>query len=177
MVGWLLPSSRFVVERVLEQVDWPATKLIVEYGPGLGNFTGRILQQMRADAQLVTLDINPDFIAYLRKNFFDPRLQVLERSAADIDKVLSELGLGPADCVISGIPFKTIPHSLREEVVRKTFSALRPGGRFLVYQFSTAVVPYLENAFGDVDCGREFLNLVPTRLFFCRRPSGPAAPS
>ena len=169
MVGWLLPSSRFVIDGVLKGVDWREARLIVEYGPGLGNFTARILERMRRDAKLIVLDTNPEFISYLNNTFSDPRLRVLQRSAADIDAVLSKLGCQHADCVISGIPFKTIPHEMRALIIRKTHSILRPGGRFLVYQFSNAVLPYLEASFGKVECDCELLNLVPTRLYFCRR--------
>jgi phospholipid N-methyltransferase len=174
MVGWLMPSSRFVIDQVLKEVDWQNSKLIVEYGPGLGNFTSRILQRMRSDAKLLALEINPDFVSFLRESFSDPRLQVLDRSAADIDAVLAEHGYQQADCVVSGIPFKTISHELRASIVGKTHSVLKPGGKFLVYQFSNTVLPYLEERFGHVDRGRELLNLVPTRLYFCKRqPSTP----
>jgi phospholipid N-methyltransferase len=169
MVGWLMPSSRFVIDQVLKEVDWQSSKLIVEYGPGLGNFTSTILKRMRSDAKLLALEINPEFVSFLQNSFTDPRLKVLDKSAADIDAILAEHGFEQADCVISGIPFSTIPHELRESIVRKTHSILRPGGKFLVYQFSNTVLPYLEESFGHVDCGRELLNLLPTRLYFCRR--------
>jgi phospholipid N-methyltransferase len=73
------------------------------------------------------------------------------------------------DYVISGIPFKTLPHELRDVIVRKTHSVLRPNGGFLVYQLSGAVLPYLENVFGNVSRDFALLNIVPARLFYCAR--------
>lgn len=65
-VGWLLSSSRFLVNEVLSQIDWVKASVIVEYGPGVGTFTVELLRRMRPDAQLIALEINPRFVEYLR---------------------------------------------------------------------------------------------------------------
>ncbi len=169
MVGWLAPSSRFVVDALLRNVDWTTAKVIVEYGPGLGAFTSRILERMRPDARLIVFEINPDFIRFLRGAFHDPRLHIEERSAELVDLTLGSMGLPQADYVISGIPFRPIPHKVRQTLVEKTHRVLRPGGKFLVYQFTDVVLPYLRERFAKVSSGRELLNVVPTRLFWCER--------
>ena len=84
----------------------------------------------------------------------------MHESASEIDAVLARLGFPLADYVISGIPFKTLPHALRDTIVRKTHSVLRPRGSFLVYQLSTVVLPYLENVFGSVSRDIELLNVL-----------------
>ena len=38
MIGSVIPSSRALVDAVLEPVDWERTRLFVEYGPGVGTF-------------------------------------------------------------------------------------------------------------------------------------------
>jgi phospholipid N-methyltransferase len=168
-IGWFLPSSPFVVEEVLRQIDWPGTRLIVEYGPGLGTFTRDILRRMRPDAALVAFEINDQFYKYLSSSLQDPRFHLLHESATEIGPALERLGLPAADCVISGIPFKTLEEDLRGEIVRKTHAALRPNGRFLVYQLTTAVRPYLKSVFGRVQEDFELLNITPARLFYCAR--------
>ena len=169
MVGWVLPSSRFLVNEVLKQIDWDRARTIVEYGPGVGAFTAKILDRMRPDARLIAVELNPEFYSYLRGALQDPRLHLVNQSATEIRGVLDGLGLKDADCVISGIPFKTIPHPLRDEIVRKTHAVLSPRGSFLVYQFSDAVRPYLESAFSRVSRDFELLNIMPARLFYCAR--------
>jgi phospholipid N-methyltransferase len=169
MVGWMLPSSPFVVDKVLRQIDWSNTKVIVEYGPGVGTFTTEVLRRMRPDATLIALEINSEFLDFLRGSIRDPRLRLVQESATEVDAVLACLGYAHADYVISGIPFKTLPHPLRETIVRKTHSVLRPKGSFLVYQLSSVVLPYLEQVFGPVRRDIELLNFVPGRLFYCAR--------
>jgi len=168
-IGWMLPSSSFVVDSVLKQVNWEKAKVIVEYGPGVGTFTTRILERMRSDATLVALEINEEFVKFLDVSVSDARLRLVQESATDIDLVLARLGLVQADCVISGIPFKTLPHVVRETIVRKTYKVLRPKGSFLVYQLSSAVLPYLEQVFGTVSRDIQLLNIMPARLFYCAR--------
>jgi phospholipid N-methyltransferase len=169
MVGWMLPSSPFLVDEVLKQINWNQARVIVEYGPGLGAFTTKVLNRMRPDAKLIALELNSDLFAYLTRTLRDPRLCLVRRSASEVDAVLSELGYGPADYIISGIPFKTLPPASRDAIVRKTHSVLRPRGSFLVYQFSSAVLPYLERVFAHVSRDVELLNILPAKLFYCAR--------
>ncbi|MGH9523737.1 MAG: class I SAM-dependent methyltransferase [Terriglobales bacterium] len=165
LLGSALPSSRFLVDRLLRQVDWPRTRVLVEYGPGVGTFTGNILKRLRDDATLVAIEMNPDFVEYLRREHDDPRLIVVHGSAADVRHALSQRRLGHADAIISGIPFSTLPQRERERILRESKRALRPGGRFLVYQFTSAVRRDLERVFGPTERAREPLNILPATIF------------
>jgi phospholipid N-methyltransferase len=169
MLGSLIPSSRFLVNRLLDQVDWSRASTIVEYGPGVGTFTGEILGRLRADASLVAIDTNRDFARYLTRSLRDDRLHVIEGSAADAQENLRERGLGRADYVISGIPYSTMDPELRAQILRTTHDLLQPDGAFLVYQFTRAVLPYLRQVFPHVQQEFEPRNIMPARLFYCRR--------
>ena len=169
MVGWMLPSSPFVVDGVLKQVDWGKARVIVEYGPGVGTFTTKVLERMGPDTTLIALEINPDFYKFLGNSLRDPRFHLVQESAADIDAVLSRLGISHVDYVISGIPFKTLPPALRDTIVRKTHAVLKPTGSFLVYQLSSVALPYLESVFGTVKRDFELLSFIPAHMFYCAR--------
>src|ERR1700754_5335721 len=104
MVGSIIPSSRVLIDKMLGPVDWANTKLFVEYGPGVGTFTRPILERLAPDATLVAIDTNPDFCDYLKRSISDSRLQIVNGSAADVEEILEELGLGKADYTISGLP-------------------------------------------------------------------------
>ena len=168
MLGSLIPSSRYVVDKVLGQVDWQRARTIVEYGPGVGTLTGEILRRLRPDATLVAIEMNGDFVRYLRRTVPDRRLHVVEGSAADAESALAARGLRQADYVISGIPYSTMPAEVRDQILRTTHDVLQPDGAFLVYQFTRAVLPYLRSTFALVDQKFEPRNIMPARLFFCR---------
>ena len=87
MLGSLIPSSRFLVERVLRQIDWARARTIVEYGPGVGTITGEILRRLRPDGSLVTIEMNRDFVSYLRRTSPDQRLMSKSRAAIRAPRV------------------------------------------------------------------------------------------
>lgn len=167
MLGSLIPSSRYLVDHLLRDVDWAAARVIVEYGPGVGTITGEILKRMRSDATLLVFEINDEFVDVLRRKFDDPRVRVVHRSAADVLDVLRDLGLPRPDYVIAGIPFSIMTEGDRLAVLRRTHKALREGGSFLVYQFSGRVGSDLETIFGRVHRLFEPRNILPARVFHC----------
>lgn len=167
MLGSIIPSSRFLVSEVLGHVDWQRAKVIVEYGPGVGTFTAEILRRMRPDAELIAIEMNSEFVAFLKKELPDARLHVVEGSAADVQRILRTHGHDRADYIVSGIPFSTMPDAVRQSVLHASRAALTPDGAFLVYQFSSRVLPDLERVFGSVEQRFEPLNILPAKLFFC----------
>ncbi len=166
MVGSVIPSSRFLIEKMLAPVDWSRADVFVEYGPGVGTITRPILDRLKPDAKLIAIDTNPDFCEYLRHEFNDPRLIVANRSATDLGLILNEYGCDGADYVISGLPFSTLPPGVGPAIVKATRTSLKPGGIFLVYQFSPKVADFLRLEFNLIDRGFEPLNVPPAQLFF-----------
>lgn len=169
MLGSVIPSSRFLVGQLLSQIDWDRAEVIVEYGAGVGTFTRELLSRMSPDAHLLVLETNGDFVEFLRDSIRDPRLIVAHASAAEVESVLRENGLARADYIISGIPFSTLPPDVRDAIIVATRDALKPDGRFLVYQFSARVLPYLRRTFGEVQRAFQPLNILPARLFYCSK--------
>lgn len=169
MLGSLVPSSRFLIGRLLGQMDWDQARVIVEYGPGVGSFTGEILRSMRPDALLIAVETNPEFVDFLRCSFPDPRLRVVHCSAADIEQVLADSGLARADYVVSGIPLSTIRDRDREQILVSTRRVLDPQGALLVYQFSPKVLPDLRRIYSRVTRSFEPLNVLPAQVFYCER--------
>jgi phospholipid N-methyltransferase len=168
MLGSIVPSSRFLIRQLLKPVDWSQARVIVEYGPGVGVITAEVLRRMRPDALLIAIETNPDFVSYLRDSIKDERLHVVEASAESVDEILQRYGQSNASYVISGIPFSTIPAPVREKILQKTCEVLKPGGSFLVYQFSSRVLEDLQRIFRYVQRQFEPLNVLPAHLFFCQ---------
>jgi phospholipid N-methyltransferase len=167
LLGSFVPSSPFLVNQLLAPVDWRRASVVVEYGPGIGNITRQVLKRMRPDAVLVAIEMNSEFVEFLRSDVDDPRLQVVEGSALDIREILAGLRLPPVDYIISGIPYTNIPHELRCDILRESRGMLQPDGAMLVYQFTRTVLPYLQRTFGRVHQDFTLLNILPARIFHC----------
>jgi phospholipid N-methyltransferase len=166
MVGSVIPSSRVLIDKMLEPVDWANTRVFVEYGPGVGTFTRPVLDKLGPDATLVTIDTNPDFTRYLKDSIDDPRLVAVTGSAADVEKILADRQLGSADYVLSGLPFSTLPPGIGEAIAEATANVIRPGGAFLVYQFSPKVRDFIQPHFKPIKRGFEWINVPPATLFW-----------
>ncbi|MEA3543352.1 MAG: methyltransferase domain-containing protein [Pseudomonadota bacterium] len=164
MIGSVIPSSRTLVDAVLAPVDWERARLIVEYGPGVGTFTRPILERMHPDATLIAIDLNLDFVAWLDAQIDDPRLRVVHGSAVDVRRFIREAGHQQADYVLSGLPFSTLPDGVGASICAETRAALRPGGEFLIYQYSRYVLRLLTPLFGGISERLEWRNIPPCRV-------------
>jgi len=169
MLGSAIPSSRFLINRVLDSLDWLRIRIMVEYGPGVGTFTREILRRLRPDASLIAIELNLDFVSFLRDSLADPRLRVLHGSAADVRNLLLPMKLCQADCILSGIPYTVLPGETRRHIFLDTRRVLSHDGVFVVYQYTRAVLPDLRKTFPSVDLDFEPLNILPARLFRCRK--------
>ena len=169
MVGSVIPSSRVLIDKMLDPVDWANTKLFVEYGPGVGTFTRPILDRLMPDAMLIAIDTNSDFVDYLQRDIDDPRFVAVHGSAADVERIVAEHGHPHADYVVSGLPFSTLPPGVGAAIGEATARVIRPGGAFLVYQFSPKVRDFIAPFFQRIDRGFEWINVPPATLFWAWR--------
>ncbi len=166
MVGSIIPSSRFTIAKMLGPVEWDQCRLFVEYGPGIGTFCRPVLDRLPRDGRLIVIDTNPLFIDYLRATISDSRFTAVLGSAADVEEIVSAGGHDHADYVLSGLPFSTLPHGVGFEIVAATHRILRPGGAFMVYQFSNRARDFMARHFTRIEAGFEFWNVLPCKLFW-----------
>ncbi|GAA4760968.1 class I SAM-dependent methyltransferase [Novosphingobium ginsenosidimutans] len=166
MVGSIIPSSRFTIARMLGPVKWDECKLFVEYGPGVGTFCRPVLDRLPRDGRLIVIDTNPLYIDYLKATIADSRFIPVLGSAADVEDIVHAHGFDHADYVLSGLPFSTLPDGVGPAIAAATHRVLRPGGAFLVYQFSAKARDFMARHFTRIDADFEPLNVLPCKLFW-----------
>ncbi len=169
MLGSAIPSSRYLIQRVLDPIDWSSVNTAVEYGPGVGTFTRPILDRMHVSAKLLAIELNADFAELLRADVNDRRLRVAEGSCADVGRWMNQHNLPQADFILSGMTYTVLPHEVRHKILAGTYDALTPHGTFAVFQYTRAVLPDLQEVFGHVEEDFEPLNILPARIFRCRK--------
>ena len=166
MVGSIIPSSGRLIRKMLGPVDWSRCRTFVEYGPGVGTFCRPILDRLAPDARLIAIDTNADFVRYLRGTIADPRFHAVSGSAADVAQIVRDHGDDGADYILSGLPFSTLPPGVGPAIAQATHDVLRPGGAFLVYQFSPKVKDFLTPNFTNIDHDMEWWNVPPAQLYW-----------
>ena len=170
-VGSIIPSSRFLEQRIVRLVDATAAQTVVELGPGTGGTTRAVLAGLPADARLLAIDTSPDFVRALQQ-CPDGRLIAQQGSAEALADILRGHALPAPDVIFSGIPFSTMPRATALGILEAVWAALAPGGRFMAYQFRDEVYRLGATVMGEplVEC--EWLNLPPMHCYSWDKPMG-----
>jgi phospholipid N-methyltransferase len=134
-IASIVPSSKALVERVSDKINFDRARVIAEYGPGEGVHSREIAHRMRPDCQLLLFEIDPAFSRDLRRQFSDdPRVHVINDNAAHLPRELRRRGIDACDYIVSGIPFSILQIDKKRALLQQTHDALAPGGRFIIYQ-------------------------------------------
>ena len=163
-IGSIIPSSRFLEQRILGASAIASATTVVELGSGTGGTTRAILGAMPEHARLLSIEINPHFHS-LVNDIEDERLIAHLGSACELKTIISNYGLDAPDVVISGIPFSTMSNNDGSQVIDAISSQLAPNGRFVAYQVSGQVATLCRPVLGPGQMAMELLNIPPMRVY------------
>lgn len=164
-VGSIIPSSRFLEQRILEASDLSSARRVIELGPGTGGTTRTFLRHLAPDAHLLSIELSPYFHELLGE-ISDPRFTNHLGSAEDLGDILASHGMGQPDVVISGIPFSKMPQAVATRVAQAVKDNLTEGGRFVAYQFRADVAAITGPVMGaPASKSLELRNIPPMRVY------------
>lgn len=163
-VASIIPSSRFLERRIVELAGIASAETVVELGAGTGGTTRAILRAMAQHAKLLSIDINPQFHALL-KRVPDGRLIAHLGGAYAMRDAVRQYGLPNPDVVISGIPFSTTTRRKGRGILEEISQLLAPGGRFVAYQIGNRVKSLCRPLLGAPKVSVELLNIPPLRVY------------
>lgn len=170
MVGAVAPSTRFLAEKMLESIDFDEVTNIIELGPGTGVFTEIMLHRMRKDARLIAFELNDEFHEGLSKRIDDPRFTLIHDSAENIAKYVPKELATKQDAVISSLPLMMFPDELRQNVIDASYTALRPKGKYVQFQYSLQSKKFLQTFFPNVKVTFTVRNFPPAFVYTCEKP-------
>lgn len=169
--GTIIPSSKFLVNTMLESIDFSVAKIIVEFGPGNGKITKEILKRLSSDAMLISFEINENFYKSLLK-IEDSKFKVVKSSAENIQDVLNAYGFIKADYIISSLPLTNIPKSIGKSILINAYNALAKNGNFIQYQYSLTYLKTIKTIFKEnLKLGFEPLNIPPAFIYTSKKVS------
>lgn len=164
-VGSVIPSSRFLEQRIVEASNLSAARRVVELGPGTGGTTRTFLRHLGQDAILLSIELSPYFHELLG-GIADPRFTNHLGSAEDLAEILALHGMAQPDVVISGIPFSKMPQVVATRVAQAVKDNLAENGRFIAYQFCRDVAWITDPIMGaPASCTLELRNFPPMRVY------------
>jgi phospholipid N-methyltransferase len=158
--------------------------VVVELGMGTGAITTEILQRMEPNAVLYGFDLNPVFVAHLRRRIQDPRFVPILGKAENLAAVLDQHGIQQANAVVSSLGLTSMRPRQRTAIVKQVAERLTEGGVLAQYQYMYASghpnwlsafgihrfpeKAFLQAHFRDVKSERVIWNLPPANVYTCR---------
>ena len=162
-VASIIPSSRTLIRRVADKMDFSQPRVIAEYGPGEGCHTREIARRMHPDSHLILFELDPELAQHLTGQFRDDRrVTVLHADCATLAAELARRGHAHCDYVVSGIPFSILEPQKKRELLRSTFDSLAPhaAAAFIIYQVTNELVGHCRH-FSRVESQYCLQNLPP----------------
>ena len=167
MVGAISPSSPFLTEKMLEDIDFDKDKTLVEIGPGTGVFTKRLLEKMNLDCRLFVFELNTSFYTELISQIKDQRVIIINDSAEKLEYYLTKHQLQKVDVIISSLPLSNFPQRITIKLLRTFQRNLREAGKFIQFQYSLKQKKEIEHVFSNVTISFTALNIPPAFIYSC----------
>ena len=168
MIGAINPSSVFLAEKMIENIDFKSTKPIIEIGPGTGVFTKKILDKLHKDALLIVFELNEEFFNKIKKEIQDPRVIFINDSAENIQLHLSKLNTSSINAIVSSLPLSNIPQKTVLGILRSCQKVMVENSVFIQFQYSLKQKRELEHVFKNVSISFTAWNIPPAFIYTCK---------
>ncbi len=168
-VGAVAPSSRFLVKKMCNKIDFETARVIIELGPGTGVFTKEILDRASNDSKIFVFELNQDFCKILEAKFNDDRIILVNDSAEKMQAILKSHGLDEADAIISSLPLTVIPEPVKSNILKAAYQILKPKGIYVQYQYSLNAKKLIESHFGKLNMKFSLINIPPAFIYVATR--------
>jgi phospholipid N-methyltransferase len=167
-VGAILPSSKYLANKMIEDIDFNNAKDIVEYGPGTGVFTEKLIKNRKKGTVILLFECNNEFYRMLKEKYKnESNLHIINDSAEYIDKYLIQYNIPRVNYIVSGLPFASLPQSVSSAILFKTRMYLKEDGKFITFQYTLLKKGFIQQYFADICIKREIRNIPPAYVFCC----------
>lgn len=174
--GAIAPSSKYLAARMVEWIDWGQARHVVEYGPGNGSFTGKIIEHLPPGATFFAVELNAGLASQFRHRY--PQVKLYEECVSNIARLCEQEGVQQLDCIVSGLPWAAFSEELQTRLFEPMLKILKPGGQFVTFAYYNGVLlpagqrfkKRLHASFSEVTSSRGvWMNLPPAFVYRCRK--------
>jgi len=166
-VGSFIPSSSFLVDKMLEYIEWNRICSIIELGAGTGVLTRKLAKLKQSHWKVLVFELDNEMRQRLEQLIPEFNYYV---NAKEIYHIVQLQGLEKVDCIISGLPFANFSEELREDILDGVVRSLKPEGQFVAFQYSLHMKEQLHRYFATVKISFVPLNLPPAFIYHCHTP-------
>ena len=168
-VGAVLPSSKYLANKMVAGIDFDNAKCIVEYGAGTGVFTEKILQKRNSATTVIVFEMNDAFYKTLEEKYgSESNVHIVNNSAQNVGAALQTYGIEYVDYVVSGLPFASLPQDVSIHILSETKKYLKPTGAFITFQYTLLKMDFIGQFFDKIEIERELKNVPPAYVLRCK---------
>jgi ornithine lipid N-methyltransferase len=169
-IASVAPSSRWLSQTTVRNIDWRRARAVVELGAGTGPITQVIARSAAAECRVVVIERDPDFARLLRERFQEqPNFNIVHGDVRDLASILARLGIESVDHVISGLPVPSFPKPLQLALFQAVSQVLRDDGTYnQITEIPWLYWRFYRSYFQNVEFAFEPRNLPPGGVYFCR---------
>jgi phospholipid N-methyltransferase len=170
--GAIVPSQRFLIEKMIAPVPETYSGRIIELGAGNGALTLRLAARC-PEARILACEINPALARVSRHNLdmagINGRAQVIPDSAEHLLSEMDRRGMDKADFVLSGIPLGNLPGEQALALINAISRALGPGGMYVQFQYSLMDRKRIRTRFQNLRTVPVLLNIPPAVVYYAQQ--------
>ena len=122
-----------LAELITDAAELSEASMVVEFGPGTGVFTEKILEKTSESTRAFALDVNADFVEATQRRC--PQAVVYRDSAVNVAQYLEEFGVEKCDRIICGLPWACFPKEMQDRLLDTIVEVLEPGGKLLTFAY------------------------------------------
>lgn len=169
-IASLAPSSPWLSRTTVSNIDWEASRVLIELGAGTGPITKVLIEKARPDCKLLILERDPDFVKVMRDRFPErPNVEIIEGDVRDLPAMLADRGIEKADSIISGLPVPSFPKDLQRDLFKMVAQVLDPKGTYnQITEMPWVYLRFYKKFFEEVRFTFEPRNIPPAGAYFCR---------
>ncbi|MEW9094729.1 MAG: rRNA adenine N-6-methyltransferase family protein [Clostridiaceae bacterium] len=168
-IGAVAPSSKYLAEKMIEDIDFERCNCIIEYGPGTGVFTEKLIARKKEDTLLIVFENNKEFYEDLLNIYrYKNNVKIINDGAENAKKYLEYYNVKQVDYIVSGIPFTVLPVNISNRILETTKEILDNNGEFITFQYSLIKINFFRDYFNNIKNKKVMLNLPPAYVLKCR---------
>ena len=170
--GGIVPSQRFLIDKMIAPVPGGYRRQIIELGAGNGALTLRLAARC-AEARILACEINPTLARDHRRNLagagLGGRVELFAGSAADLLSELGKGGVEKPDFIISGIPLGNLGRAKAHALINTIHEILGEGGMYIQFQHSLLDRKKIRTRFSKLRTVPAFLNFPPAVVYYAQK--------
>lgn len=133
-VGAISPSSPELAREMLKGIEPDENNIVLELGVGTGAITKFIKDVIADEKSYLGIEIDRSLVNSLNIKF--PGMKIMRGNACELEKLHKRSGLGKVSCIISCLPFVSIPNDVGEKILSEIEKFMKEGCMLRTFQYA-----------------------------------------